>query len=234
MPSKLVRALKRLTVEQVAFDPSTIGDDHALRTEWSPANGGGASFGTHRLVSVHPDRLEFKATPGAVAFYALFLGVGLAVVIGFSLAIATDSPGWQEQGLLRYLPLAIGAVFTIVGGSLLYSGVAPIVFDRRRGEYWKGRVAASDVANPSSIDEHTELDRIHAFQIVSEHCRSNKSSYYSYELNLVLDDGTRLAVVDHGDLDRVRADAATLARFLDRPVWDATLRREASGGAIHE
>lgn len=225
MPSKLVRALKRLTVEPVAFDPSIIGDDLALRTEWSPASGGGASFGTHRLVSVDPDRLEFKATAGAVVFYAIFLVVGLAVVAGFSLAIATG--GWQEQGLPRYLPLAIGTVFTIVGGSLLYSGVAPIVFDRRRGEYWKGRVAPSDVANPSSIDDHTELDRIHALQIISERCRGNKSSYYSYELNLVLDDGTRLAVVDHGDLDRVRADAATLARFLDRPVWDATSRGEA-------
>jgi hypothetical protein len=228
MPSKLMRALKRLTVEPVAFDPSTLGDDLAMKTEWGPASGGGASFGTHRLVSVDPDRLEFKATPGAVLFYALFFVVGLAVVVGFAIAIATGSVGAQEEGLLRYVPLGIGAVFTVVGGSLLYSGVAPIVFDRRRGEYWKGRVAPSDVADPAGIESHTDLDRIHALQVISEHCRGNKSSYYSYELNLVLDDGMRLAVVDHGDLDRVRADAATLARFLDRPVWDATLRGQTA------
>ncbi len=50
----------------------------------------------------------------------------------------------------------------------------------------------------------------------------NKSSYYSYELNLVLDDGSRINVVDHGNLDRLRGDAQTLSRFLDKPVWDAT------------
>jgi hypothetical protein len=50
----------------------------------------------------------------------------------------------------------------------------------------------------------------------------NKNSYYSYELNLVLDDGSRINVVDHGNLDRLRSDAQTLSRFLDKPVWDAT------------
>ena len=54
---------------------------------------------------------------------------------------------------------------------------------------------------------------------ISEYC-GGKSSYYSYELNLVLSDGTRLNIVDHGDLRRVRRDGATLARFLGVPLWD--------------
>jgi hypothetical protein len=54
-----------------------------------------------------------------------------------------------------------------------------------------------------------------------EYVTGNKSSYYSYELNLVLDDGRRINVIDHGNLDRLRSDAQPLSRFLDKPVWDA-------------
>jgi hypothetical protein len=41
----------------------------------------------------------------------------------------------------------------------------------------------------------------------------------SYELNLVLKDGRRINVVDHGGADKIRTDAATLADFLGVPVW---------------
>ena len=35
-------------------------------------------------------------------------------------------------------------------------------------------------------------------------------------------DGSRVNVVDHGDLAHIRQDARQLAQFLDVPVWDAT------------
>ena len=59
-------------------------------------------------------------------------------------------------------------------------------------------------------------------QLVSEYCRGNKSSFYSYELNLVLANGRRINVVDHGNIESLQKDARTLAAFLDIPVWDAT------------
>ncbi len=36
-----------------------------------------------------------------------------------------------------------------------------------------------------------------------------------YELNLILKDGSRLNVVDHGNRDALQGDARTLAEFLD-------------------
>ena len=45
--------------------------------------------------------------------------------------------------------------------------------------------------------------------------------FYSYEINLVLKNGRRVNVADHGDLDSLRADADMLANFLEVPVWDA-------------
>jgi hypothetical protein len=222
MHMKLIQKLKRLRVEPVAFDPAILDDELALRTEWVPAKGGGTNFRTHRLVQVDPFRMEFKATRGAMAFYALFLGLGLAITSGFSIAIMSGWSRGDAPAFALFIPLLIGVAFAAVGGALFYVGVAPIVFDRRRGEYWKGRVAPSHVANPRALDDHADLDRVHALQIIAEHCSGNDSSYYSYELNLVLDDGTRLPVVDHGNLDELRADVDRLSAFLDKPVWDAS------------
>ncbi|RWX50781.1 hypothetical protein VU01_12641, partial [Candidatus Electrothrix marina] len=50
----------------------------------------------------------------------------------------------------------------------------------------------------------------------------NKSSYCSYEINLVLQDGSRINVVDHGKKNRIREDAHALAEFLGKPLWDAS------------
>ena len=160
-------------------------------------------------------RIEFKATKGAVLFYSVFLLVGLGVMIGFA-------AGGDLQDSL--LPLIFGAVFALVGGALLYFGAAPIVFDTRKGSYWKGRTSPYDVRHTSELKHHAPLDRIHALQLVSEYVRGNKSSYYSFELNLVLDDGSRMNVVDHGNFARLHEDARTLSEFLGKPLWDGTGR----------
>lgn len=215
----LTLKLKGLRVEPVSFDPAALGDDHAACTQWGAAKGGGASFRTHRLVEVDPTRTEFRATRGAVVFYSIFLGIGLAVMVGFTVATLTlDASG--EFPLIA--PVLFGLIFTGVGGGLLYFGTAPMVFVKRRGEYWKGRVAPYEAGSHRALKHYADLDRIHALQIISEHCRSKNSSYYSYELNLVLDDATRMNVIDHGSLDQMRLDAERLAVLLGKPVWDAT------------
>ncbi len=77
------------------------------------------------------------------------------------------------------------------------------------------------VFDPKSLKYFAEIEQIHALQLISEYCRSDKNSYYSYELNLILEDGKRINVVDHGNLGKIRDQAATLSEFLRKPVWDA-------------
>lgn len=213
------RKIRGLSAHAVPFDPTALGDDVALRTEWGPAKQGGASFGTHRLVSVHPRRLEFRPAPGAVVFYAVFLVVGVGALIGSVVAVRlSDSDGIQSY----LLPLLVGSIFTVAGGLMMYFGTAPVVFDQSRGEYWKGRVPPHEATRRDDVRHYAKLDDIHALQIVSEHCRGKNTSYYSYELNLVLKDGERMNVVDHGNQGQLAADARTLSDFLERPLWDAT------------
>ena len=105
---------------------------------------------------------------------------------------------------------------------MLYFGTAPIVFDKLSAHFWKGRKSPQDVGDVRSLKHAAEFSQIHALQILAEYVRGNKSSYYSYELNLVLKDGARINVVDHGSQNRLREDAKTLSVFLGKPVWDAT------------
>lgn len=219
MFKKMMEELRSLAGDRSAFDPSHLGDPIAMQTDWTPARGGGASFRTHKLVEVNSDRLEFRASMGAKLFYLFFLLAGVGVLIAFS--ASKFSSGGLSLDMDTIMPMLIGLVFAIVGACLLYFGTAPVVFDRRRGFFWKGRKSPGEVIDYRTLQHCAELEKIHALQLISEYCRGNRSSYHSYELNLVLEDGKRINVVDHGDQNKLREDAGNISAFLEKPVWDA-------------
>lgn len=75
-------------------------------------------------------------------------------------------------------------------------------------------------------DKKISLEHIHALQLLREKVPSMRNSgqyFYSYELNMVLKNGTRYQLMDHADIARLREDARTLSQVLQVPVWDATL-----------
>lgn len=215
---EFVRQIVTATAEP-AFNPATIGDPLAATTGWTPLKRGGANFRTHKLVEVDADRIEFRASGAARFFYLLFAGLGV-----FALTIfipAWSRAGEQMPSFAALIPLAVGSVFVIVGITMFRYGTAPVVFDQRTKHFWKGRQSPHETFNKAEIKEYAEFDQIHALQLIREHVQGNKSSYYSYELNLVLKDGRRVNVVDHGNIEKLRADAERLGAFLKRPVWDA-------------
>ena len=76
----------------------------------------------------------------------------------------------------------------------------------------------------SKASEHKKwiaLHTISALQIIKERIQTKNSSYKSYELNIVMEDGKRFNVIDHGNYEAVKADAKTIADFLGVPYWDA-------------
>ncbi len=221
MFEKLAKTLREsLGKAPPPFDPALFGDPLAAQTAWTPLKGGGASFRTHKLAPASAGRLEFRATAGARLFYLLFLVAGLAVAIG--IPAGEYFKGTFSFGSDLLFPLLFGLLFASAGGGLLVVGTRPIIFDKVRGFYWKGRKAPYALPNAAHHKHAARLGDIHALQLLAEHCRGKNSSYYSYELNLVLNNGQRLNVVDHGNRETLRADAAVLSRFLGKPVWDAT------------
>ena len=218
MLKKFLETIKNLGNRGPAFDPTQLNDPIAMQTEWRPLKSGGANFKTHKLVEVNYHRLEFKATAFARIFCMIFLLVGLAVFFIFGL----KTIDWYNlsSNFESTLPLIFGLVFALVGGLLLYHSTKPIVFDKTYGYYWKGRKEPAQTYDQGVKKTSAPLSDIHALQIISEHVSSSKSSYYSYELNLILHNGSRLNVIDHGKLSSVQEDAQKLASFLGVPVWD--------------
>lgn len=192
------------------FEPGSLGDPVAKTTEWTPCKRGGSNFCTHVLVRRGPGRVAFRPTVGAIFFYVLFLAFGVFALV-FGLAAASAKNGNAGPFLVL---LVFGLVFGGVGVSMTWSGTRPIVFDRTIGMFWKGWGTPQQ-----GKGTYVQLGDVHALQVISEYCAS-KHSFYSYELNLVLADGSRMNVVDHGDLARIRQDGAVLADFLGLPLWD--------------
>lgn len=191
-------------------EPSCFGDPLAERTQWSPLKSGGANFRTHKLVSIQRDRMEFRITAGMLLFALIFLLIGIGAAAG---ALLSAKAFW---------PLGLfSLIFLSGGGGLLFFSSSPVVFDKRRGFFWKGRKSPDDVADLRSFKDCVRLREIHALQIVAKKNQGDSSSHVSYELNLVLKDASRINVVDCSGKENIREDAATLAAFLGKPLWDA-------------
>jgi hypothetical protein len=219
MLKDLIANLKSRADDAVAFDPSSLQDPVAMLTEWTPASGGGTNFRTHKLISSEVGRIEFQASLMSKVFSLIFVIVGLGVAI--PIPMSRFSSGDFALDMEIIIVFLGGAFFAILGGALFVYGTAPIVFDKQKDAFWRGRQAPDRVFDTSTIKHYAKLKDIHALQLISERCRGKNSIYYSYELNLVLKNGQRTNVVDHGDLNSLRADAASLSDFLKKPVWDA-------------
>jgi hypothetical protein len=186
------------------FDPASLGDPVATRTSWKPLRKGGTNVCLHRLSSRGPDRLGFRPTVIGVLGPLLVMGLG-----GGVMAAIPSLPVADAHYLFAFFAMIlIGPGAFLLGARMLLWTVQPRVFDRRRGVLARGWSPSIDLA------------RIHALQIITEVCTTKSTPFFSYELNLVLADGERVNLLDHGDLPQLRKDAATLSAFTGLPLWD--------------
>jgi len=183
----------------------------ALHTDWSPLVGGGSNFRSHKLDCSDANRWAFKVSIGGILFSAVFIAMGLGIF---------TASFWQEDKVI-FMRL-FGAAFAAAGGALWWTMSTPTIFDKKRGYYCKGRKRPEAIFDRSKLKNYAELERIHALQLIAEQVSGKNKSYLSFELNLVLIDGTRLNVTDHGSHTGIREDARKLAEFLGKPLWDAT------------
>lgn len=221
MRNKIKAFVEKIAAQaaQPAFDPSRFNDPLAMTIQWTPAKSGGTNIRTHKLVLIDFNRMEFRSTWGALLFYSVFFLAGLGIMIGFWVSAINSGTSLLNTDFL--IPFLFGLLFAGAGVALYYFGAKPVVFDKRSGYFWKCWKAPDKAFNPNAMDEYTPLSDVHALQLLSELVRGDKKSYLSYELNLVLKDGSRVNVVDHGSQVKLREDTQTLSDFLGKPVWDA-------------
>lgn len=177
------------------FDPATLGDPLALETQWTPLDPGGSNFTTHALHE-HPQGFEYRKNAKMLLFGAAFLLVGLVV---------TPLALYFERWLLL-----LGLPFLAVGVHLTWP--TKVLFDRSAGHVTvRGRTIP--------------FSSIVALQLITERVDGDESADYdSHELNLVLNDHTRVNIVDHAGKQVLRRDLENLRGLLACRAWDATAR----------
>lgn len=175
------------------FDPRSLDDPQAKQTEWTPLKPGGANFTTHALHE-HERGVEYRKNAKLMLFGAVFGVVGLGVTVA---APATE-----------WLMLLLGLPFLAVGAAAMWP--TTVLFDRgSRSVTLRGRTIP--------------FSQIAAVQLLTERVDGGDSADYdSHELNLVLTDGTRLNVVDHGGRKVLRDDLVRLREVIGCKAWDAT------------
>ena len=182
------------------LDLSAFGNEIAFETSWEPLVGGGTNFCTHRAqknVSLMGDVIVFKTAIQAYLFAICFVALGAVFAIASAAGEIADMPVWLGLGVLAF------------GCWDLWSlRQKESRFDRYSSELTQGK---------KSFD----LKNAEAIQLIREYVRGSESSYYSYELNLICSDSSRINIVDHGALRKLREDAALLAEYLSIPIWDA-------------
>ncbi|MAX71660.1 MAG: hypothetical protein CMC76_11295 [Flavobacteriaceae bacterium] len=178
----------------------------------SPLKPGGSNFKTHELIKKTPWKYAYRPSFGGILFAGIFVIVGLIVII-ISLSVISTTPS-------NWIMFMFGAVFSTTGSLIYYFSAMPRVFDKQLGLYYK-----TYKVNPSKRDENSKkqfpLKSIIAIQVIGETISSKNGSYGSFELNLVLEDGSRKNVVDHGNLKSIIDDAHVLSDFLNVPIWHA-------------
>ncbi len=199
--------------ENNAFDFT----EHSInqRVSTSPLKPGGSNFKTHALVESSSSQLRYRPSVGGALFGFLFFGIGLGFVI-FNLIF--EDGLMDNPSLFNLFGLAFGLIFAFAGGYILYHLYKPRVFDKQSGYYYKGY---NFKPNERELEHQFKLNTIAAVQIIGETIRDSDGSYGSYELNLVLEDGTRRNVVDHGSLKTIIDDAHIVSEFLNVPIWHA-------------
>ncbi len=181
------------------------------KIDWGPLKSGGSNVKTHNLVEISSQQIQYKATTGYKLFVLLFsiFGLGISSII-------------LIEGVPIFVGL-IGLVFFSIGINLSNSALTPIVFDKSVGYFWKGRKNPRSVVNMDDIKTVAKLDDVYGIQVIKEYVKSTDSkgnghSYYSYEINLVLNSGERLNVVDYGNANSILQDASKLSKFLNKRV----------------
>ena len=189
------------------LDPDSLGDPIALETEWEGVNEGGLNIASHKLVEVSHYRVEFRSTVKVRVVYGVFIAIGLYICIS-SNSVFSGS-------------VLCGAVFIGVGVLLLFFGSVPFAFDKQLGYFWKGRKDPDEEEKKGSNKTLGRLLDAHAIQLLHKSIRNSgrSSRTDSNELNIVMKDGSRINVLDHGDRPKLLEDAEKLSEFLVQVGW---------------
>lgn len=186
-----------------------------IEVEWEPVKSGGANFKTHTVKVVATHRLEFPSTIQYKLFGLIFILMGSGIPGFISYAI------WRDTGEITSIifPALFGLLFVGIGVFFFKASLATGVLDSAMGWYWKGNKKLNLGDSVSSQKDAVKISDIKAVQLLGERISSrDTASYTSTEINLVLKNGDRINIMDHGDRAEILDITDQIAGMLKVPV----------------
>jgi len=160
----------------------------------------------HNLIVVNPNQILFRPNFGfnMTVLILILMGGGGAIYL------------LNQRNDLAIIPILIFLGATIA----IYTNLAPKVFDKQIGYYWTTWNSPTRAVQGKSV----ELNRICAVQIIFEKVgpSAGHEDVPIYQLNLVLEDLSRINVVAHGNVPKIEEEAKQVSSFLEVPVIGTT------------
>lgn len=195
-----------------------ISDPFAKKISWERLNIWWTNFITNILTKNTNWNLELKSSFQTKIFLIVFSLIPFILFLTLFLNYFT-----KETNLNTIVALFVFTLFYFWTNFFIFNNFSkPIVFDKKIGYFYKWKLNLN--LEMIDIDDKniTSLNNIYAVQLLSEFVYWNMGSYYSYELNLVLKDKSRINLIDHWNLNIIKSNAKTIWNYLWVPVWDWT------------
>lgn len=201
------------------FDATRFNDPLAKQIQWKVLKSDGSSFQAYKLVEEGVSRMESEPTLMSKIFSMSFIIIGLAI------PFVLNATGYLfEDPDLFYMSLAsimIALILVGVGVFLFRKLSEKMIFDKLKNRLWVDKPGKGK-SKTDLFKNALKLSDIYAIQLISKFLKDNHKSYYIYELNIVMGDTHRYNILRHGNKRQIRRDAKKLAKFLGKPLWDAT------------
>jgi hypothetical protein len=176
--------------------PKKFNDLIAEKAEWTLLNTASSTFDPRKIVFVNSHRIEYRMTWFSKLFLSFFVIIGLV-------------------GLFVHKAYVF---FILMGVMGLYWSSFPIVFDKNKNVFIKGR-------RSELFMDYVEinLSEIYAIQLIGGGVSgSDGEAYSNYQINLINEDAKRLNAVYFSNKEKAKMNAIILKDFLNTMLWDAT------------
>lgn len=214
------------------LDPLELPIQKDEPLDWSrlskSVNPGGRAWKTHHLLALNKNVLWF--IPSVFVWFIGLIPLFVDAILFFFLVLLSQeiylTQDWALLGPFLFLLLLFVLLFMFGAKYFMLHPIA--IFNKRKGLFKKRKENFDDFERINLIHilmkekVSAELGEVMAIQLLKEKVGKKKDlEFISYEINLVLNDGHRINVVNHGNEKAVIKQAKRLATFLGVELYAA-------------
>ena len=201
-----------------------LKDKFASRVGWSPCVSGGNNHTSQKLNQVNSSMFVYKPSFSTKLLLLFLLSGTIVPLIG---AFSNKNIFWIGLIISFFFFLFLLHSYNRLGKKIYFDKMIKMIYKSSKPK---------NLIKQKNKTNHIKFNEVHAIQLLFETVRKRRNNYSnginisffinpyysSYELNLVLKNGSRINIIDHKNDALIYNDAETLAKLLNVKIWDAS------------